>query len=69
MAGPLDSRCAAGPVTGRSDEYHAEVVVAGLDLYGSGLPEYPDKIGINKFSYRDAVIIHNPSIYPVDARG
>jgi hypothetical protein len=69
MAGAIDSRCAAGPVTGRSEEYHAEVVVAGLDLYGSGISEYPKKIGINKRSYSDAAIIQNPSSYPVDARG
>ena len=69
MAGAIDSRCTAGPVTGRSEEYYAEAVVAGLDLYGSGLSEYPEKIGINKRSYRDAVIIQNPSSYPVDERG
>jgi hypothetical protein len=33
-------------VTGRSEEYHAEVLVAGLYLYGSGLSECPEKIGI-----------------------
>ena len=69
MAGAIDSRCATGPVTGRSEEYYAEAVVAGLDLYGSGLSEYPEKIGINKRSYSDAVIIPNPSSYPVDERG
>jgi hypothetical protein len=46
-----------------------EVFVAGLDLYGSGLSEYTEKIGMNKRSYRDAVIIHNPLSYPVDERG
>ena len=69
MAGAIDLNCAAWSMTGRSEEYHAEVFVPGLDFYGSGLSEYPEKIGINKRSYNDAVIIHNPSNYPVGERG
>jgi hypothetical protein len=53
----------------RLEGYHGEVFVAGLDRFGSGLPEYPEKIGIYKLPYREAVIIQNPSIYQVDERG
>jgi hypothetical protein len=69
MAGAIDSLCAAGPATGCSGEYHEEVFFAGLDFYGSGLLEYPEKICIYKFPYRDSVTIQNLSSYLIDERG
>jgi hypothetical protein len=68
MAGTIDSNCAAWSVTGCSEGYHEADFVAGLDLYGSGLSEYPEKIGIHKPPYEDAVIIQNPLSYQVDER-
>lgn len=43
--------------------------VSGADLYGSGLPEWIEEIDIYKVSYKDVVIIQNPSSYQLDEKG